>query len=87
MSEANENEVDGLVSVRPEHGQERNRHMHREQTTSNFETADGKPFEVTYFSSELSVAEKYCKHCDEWVSTKPLGIMGFAWCPKCMNYW
>lgn len=73
--------------VRPEHGAERNRRVERKHTKQKFETTSGKPFEVSYCSSELSVAEKFCSHCDEWVCTKPLGIFGFVMCPKCSERW
>lgn len=70
-----------------EHGQERNRRMERQYSEQNFKTLDGKPLNISFCSSELSVAEKYCKHCNDWVSTESLGIIGFIVCPDCNNKW
>jgi hypothetical protein len=70
-----------------EHGEERNRTIKRQHDTANMVTASGEKVSIDYCSSELSVAEKYCSHCEEWVSTESLGIIGFAICPQCNNYW
>ncbi len=70
-----------------EHGQERNRHVKRTYTKLNAETTSGKSVSIEYCDSELSVAEKYCKYCDEFVSTESMGIFGFVFCPQCHNNW
>jgi hypothetical protein len=75
------------MATAPAHGDERNRHIHTTHTTSNFVSASGEKYELNYCSSELTVVDKYCTHCAAWVSTKPLGIIGFIACPKCHRKW
>jgi hypothetical protein len=67
------------------HGKERNRHLHRELSIQQFKTAEGNV--VVSYSEELTVAERYCNPCGEWVSTKALGLMGHVMCPQCHSLW
>jgi len=70
-----------------EHGHVRNRTIKREYDTFSGVTSEGKKVEANYCSSELSVAEKYCKHCGEYVSTEAFGLIGFCICPQCKEFW
>lgn len=70
----------------PQHGAERNRRLERQYQTDEFRTASG-PVSLTYCSDELTVAERYCGQCKEWVSTQPLGLLGHVWCPQCKSAW
>ena len=68
-----------------EHGQERNRHVKKTYSKLDAVTGSGKSVSIEYCDSELSVAEKYCQECKEFVSTEAMGIFGFAFCPQCLG--
>jgi len=58
------------------HGQERNRHIERTLDTFSGQTPNGEAVEVCYCDSELTVSERFCGNCNEWVSTKGGGLLG-----------
>lgn len=69
------------------HGEERNRERKQRFSSIDLKTADGEAMTIDYCSSELDVAEKWCEHCNDWVSTEGLGLFGFVLCPICKNEW
>ena len=71
------------MSNQPQAGEQRNKTVKRDYDSLKLQTADGGTAKIKYCSSELSVAEVYCSHCQEWVDSSPNGIFGFIVCPQC----
>lgn len=71
----------------PKHGEERNRHIKRTYDDINVVAGSGEKMNIEYCSSELTVSEKYCEHCGEYVSTESIGLLGFCVCPQCHEIW
>lgn len=68
----------------PEPGAERKQII--EKVCSREETfilSGRKEIRIETDASWCSVAEKWCPTCRQWVSTKPLGLLGFLICPNC----
>jgi hypothetical protein len=75
----------------PEHGEERNRHTHREIRVTDFvDTTTGEPINIPYVAQQGTRAERWCAKCEEWVlvgSGLQGWLIGFIICPQCNTDW